>query len=161
MNLNKHKMRITRKQLSEWKPCCQEPGERYCAKNLDILFKGKDSISWQDILASLYIPLADKIWLATRPGALPLEMQKQLISIIVNRAVKKRYLGCHSPVVKAWARCLNNGGRINVTADAAYAVTYCAANAADSGGAERELQLIDLKRLIAKYDPEVERCNTK
>ena len=158
-------MRITRKQLSEWKPCCQEPGRRYCAKNLDILFKGEDSISWQAILELKDVPPGDKIWLATRPGALPLEMQKQLISIIVNRAVKKRYLGCHSPVVKAWARCLNNGDRINVTAyhaaNAAYAVTYCAADAAASISAERELQIRDLKNLIAKYDPEVERCSAK
>lgn len=154
-------MQITRKQLSEWKPCCQEPGERYCAKNLDVLFKGKDSISWQDILELKDVPPADKIWLAVRPGALLPQIQQRLINAIMDRAVEKYHFDLEeiddfvSHIVHA-AIDVSRSWSVDV-ANAAFAVAFYVvfaaidAGSAISGDAEREFQLTDLEKLIAEY----------
>ena len=117
--------KITRKQLLTWDPCCRDVGERYCDENLDVLFSGEQSIGWTDILA-LGIPVKDKIWLATRPGALPYRMQKQFVNVVVDRAVRKCCLNCSIESVEIWAASWLDG------TDKSYSSATRAANAAYS-----------------------------
>lgn len=96
-------MEITREQLKECGP------SYYCDKNLDRLLKGKDSISWKDMLES-DVSAKDKIWLATRPDTLlPLEMQKQLADVVADRAVKNHCLSCGIKSAETWAKSWLDG----------------------------------------------------
>lgn len=99
----KTRYKITRKQLLAWNPCCQDKGERYCDENLNVLFNGKESINWIDMLMMDSVPAEDKIWLATRPDALPSKIQEQFINIVVDRVVRKCCLNCGNESVKVWA----------------------------------------------------------
>ena len=89
-----------------------------------MLFKGKDSIDWIAIL-DLDIPAKDKIWLATRKGALPLKMQRQFINIVADRAVKNHCLSCGIKSVEAWAKAwLDGTDRSYRAADAAVSASF-------------------------------------
>lgn len=102
---------VTRGQLLEWNLCCRYESGCYCDENLDMLFKGEDLISWASVF-ELKIPAAGKIWLATRPGTLSLEIQKRFIDIVIGRAIRSHCLNCGVRNVEAWARAwLSNTDR--------------------------------------------------
>ena len=76
------------------KPCDGYPQERVAA-----LWGGRERLTLLEVLR-LHIPAADRVWVATRPAALPDETLYRWLDIVVSRAVETHALHCGVPLVE-------------------------------------------------------------
>lgn len=129
-------MRITIEKLRKWEACCSAPGQRYDDANLRRLFRGKPSLSLVEVLRKRSVPYEDRVWVATRPGAMTKRQIQAFCNCTADRAVRRHALHCGVEAAKAGpAR--------------AWAVMMAAREAAAGAAwAARRQQVRDLLRIV-------------
>ena len=105
----------------------EDPCDKYHDRDLlERLWAGRERLSILDVLR-LSIPADDRLWVATRPGALDASVQSRWIEGIVTRAINRALEVCDVPEFAAWAsRWLDGTDRSAETAWESYAAARAA-----------------------------------
>jgi hypothetical protein len=116
---------ITPARLREWGAC-------YSDEEIASLFGKRTSATLEQVLRATEVPATDRIWVATRPGALPTDVLTEWVERIVTVAVATYALTC--PATEAWALGWLSGE--DRTEEAAWAAraAWAAARAAWAAG---------------------------
>ena len=80
----------------------ERPCALYDEARITTLFAGRERLSLLDILRS-EIPAADRLWVATRPGALAPRVREAWVAEISDRVVRWNARHCGIPSVESWA----------------------------------------------------------
>ena len=107
------------------------------------------TLTTEQILRLDRIDAADRIWVATRPGALPLDVLRKFVHITADRAVRNYALNI--PVTAKWAAKWS-ADRNRTTAEEVANETWEVVNETweASAAGERQQQVEDLLQLISE-----------
>ena len=127
-------MRITLSWLREHRACYLDEDATDTQRAL-VARLPDEGVELADVLRCEDIPVVDRIWVATCPGALPVETIRRWLGDLVDRALSR--VGSPDPRSLAVVPYLQRGEAVpaDVRCDASYVVYYASAHAASARAA--------------------------